>query len=363
MRQKLIILASLIGICGFFIYLSCCDDCPTCPADPVTELGNYRLYAVDGLFQFLMSVDVPADTIVDSIRLDYYPSEVFVTPDGSKLIVMGGGGLVYNTSDLSLVETSIGGGYYYFDGSDNYGVLTAQNLYFIDPVSLTPFDSVEHLGYVLESDNLGQYFLDTLTDRFFETVFRLEDSTNAVYKFDCQTRTLIDSIIFAPNLGKFLNIAYNWLTNDLYIISSYGSYYSLFYQYDMDADSIVSTSPIMLRWATGSIAVSPDGTRVYMTDGGHGMFGEYPIHPIWVIDALTHQPISWIPPYDSTGIVRPYFGQIVLTADDRWAYIGSNSSSGGGVPIVVVDRQENKIVRQISPYPAFDSRIAIGPIP
>jgi len=125
MRQKLIILASLIGICGFFIYLSCCDDCPTCgicgffiylsccddcptcPADPVTELGNYRLYAVDGLFQFLMSVDVPADTIVDSIRLDYYPSEVFVTPDGSKLIVMGGGGLVYNTSDLSLVAAII----------------------------------------------------------------------------------------------------------------------------------------------------------------------------------------------------------------------------------------------------------------
>jgi len=363
MRQRLFITTALIGIFGLFIYLSCCDDCPTCPADPVYELGNYRLYAIHGSYQFLMSVDIPADTIVDSIRVDYYPSEIFVTPDGSKLIVIGGGGLVYNTSDLSLLETSVGGGYYYFDGSDNYGVLAGLNLYFIDPVSLTPFDSVEHLGYVLESDNRGQYFLDTVTDRFFETVFRSEDSTNAVYMFDCQTRTLIDSIIFLPHLGKFLNIAYNWLTNDLYIISAQLSGYTLFYQYDLDTDSMIGQLPTILRRPYGSIAISPEGTRVYITDSGHGMFGEYPIHPIWVIDAITNQPISWIPPYDSTGVIRPYFGQIILTADNRWAYIGSNSSSGGAVPIVVADRQENKIVRQISPYPAFSSRIAIGPVP
>jgi len=361
MRQKLIILASLIGICGFFIYLSCCDDCPTCPADPVAELGNYRLYAADGLNQFLMSVDVPADTIVDSIRLDYYPSEVFVTPDGSKLIVMGGPTHVYNTADLSLIEIPVKAGLYYFDGSDNYGVMVAGKLYFIDPINLMPYDSLVHPGNI--DFYLGQSFLDTVTDRFFESIYRPEDTTNAVYIFDCQTRTLIDSIVFQPHLGDFVNIAYNWLTNDLYIISSYGSYYSLFYQYDLDTDSMISQLPTILRRPYGSIAISPDGTRVYMTDSGHGMFGEHPIHPIWVIDALTHQPISWIPPYDSTGIIRYYFGQIILTPDNRWAYIGSNSSSGGGVPIVVVDRQENKIVRRISPYPAFDSRIAIGPIP
>jgi len=363
MRQRLLITTALIGIFGLFIYLSCCDDCPTCPTDPVDELGNYRLYAIHGSYQFLMSVDIPADTIIDSIRVDYYPSEIFVTPDGSKLIVMGGPTYVYNTVDLSPIEMPVNAGLYYFDGSDNYGVMVNSiNIYFIDPVNLMAYDSLEHpdgFPYL----NTGQCFLDTVNDRFFESNFRLEDTTNAVYIFDCLTHTLIDSIIFTPHLGDFVNIAYNWLTNDLYIISSYGSLYSLFYQYDLDADSMISQLPTILRRPYGSIAISPDGTRVYMTDSGHGMFGEFPIHPIWVIDAFTHQPISWIPNYDSTGIILPFFGQIILTPDNRWAYIGSNSSSGGGVPIVVVDRQVNKIVRQISPYPAFGSRIAIGPVP
>ncbi|MEW5925357.1 MAG: hypothetical protein AB1746_15350 [Candidatus Zixiibacteriota bacterium] len=361
MRKKLLLL--LIGFCLllFLGFMSCCDDCPTCPKEEEPELGNYRLYAADGMNQFLMSVDIPADTIIDSIRLDYYPSDVFVTPDGGKVIVVGGPTHVYNTADLSSIEMPVKAGLYYFDGSDNYGALVANKLYFIDPINLTPYDSLEHPGNI--DINLGQYFLDTVTDRFFESIIRWEDTTNAVYLFDCRTRTLTDSIIFPQHLGAFLNIAYNWLTNDLYIISLYNSTYSFFYQYDIDADSMISPLPLILRKPYGSIAISPDGTRVYLTDSGHGMFGEPPIHPIWVIDALINQPICWIPNYDSAGVIAPFFGQIILTPDNRWAYIGSNSSSGGGVPVAVVDRQVNKIVRRISPYLAFSSRIAIGPIP
>jgi hypothetical protein len=310
-----------------------------------------------------MSVDIPTDTIVDSIRLDYTAHEIFATPDGSKLLVTGNGTHVYNTSDLSPIEIPVKSGYYYFDGSDNYGVLIAGKIYFIDPINLVPYDSVENPANITNL-YLDQYYLDTVTDRFFESVFTLGDTLNVVYRFDCKTRTLVDSIVFPPHLGQFCSIAYNWLTNDLYIISGHPSGYSLFYQFDLDDDSIiVNPLPFVLARPYGSIAISPDGRVVYMIDSGHGMFGEFPIHPIWVIDALTHQPISWIPPYDSSGFTNEFFGQIILTPDNRWAYIGSNASSGGGVPIVVVDRQENRIVRRISPYLGFSPRIAMGPVP
>jgi len=89
MRQKLIILASLIGIFGFFIYLSCCDDCPTCADEPeLPPLGNYRCYIWDTYNNIIFSIDTPADTIIDSVHTDLAGYDFFVAPGGERLLAL-----------------------------------------------------------------------------------------------------------------------------------------------------------------------------------------------------------------------------------------------------------------------------------
>ena len=84
-----------------------------------------------------------------------------------------------------------------------------------------------------------------------------------------------------------------------------------------------------------------------------------------VFDALTHRPTHWITPYDTSGNrVDDLFGQIILTPDNQRAYLGGNSTAGGGVPMVVIDLKENRIVKAIRPYNVFDAAsITLGPVP
>jgi hypothetical protein len=257
---------------------------------------------------------------------------------------------VYNTSDLSHIETLTRYGIYYFDGQDNYGICKASDdVFFIDPTNLTAIDSISLVS------KAG--YLDTTTNSFF-ALSSVTDSTYAVYQIDCISRSVIDTM-YPPCCGSITVLAYNWLTHDLYFLAL-GSY---FHQYDIDSDSIVNTTYI--KRPNGSVSVSPDGRRVYMTDGGHAMFGEIPAVEIWVFDALTHRPIDWIPPYDtSTGqTILPFFGQIIITPDNRRAYIGAANSSIGN-PVAVADLHSNLIIKTISPYYGFTACfLAVGPVP
>ena len=354
MRQKLIILAALIGICGFFIYLSCCDDCPTCPGDPEPPpLGNYRVYVFDGLNKFLMSVDTPADTIVDSIRLDFNGYACFITPDGERLLATNQNNntmSIYNTSDLSFVGSNPRYGEYFFDGTDNYGICMSfldNKMYFIDPLTLAPLDSIDRMGY--------ESYLDTVNDIYYISADYI------IYRVNCNSRVLQDSLILPyPATGEIL---YNRLANDICYIT-HDQLFSYFFQYDIEKDSIVSTTYITGNG--GSISISPDGRYIYMTDSGHGMFNETPPGYIYVFDAINHEIIKLIPNYDfiANRWVRPYLGEIRLSSDNRRAYIGAGVSAGGGVPLVIIDLIENKIVKTISPYSAFEATgIVLGPIP
>ena len=312
------VLISLLFLIGGY-FLSCCDDCPTCQTDEDTPVQPCRLYAFDSMNQFIMSMDVPADTIIDSIRVDYYGAEIFVTPDGTKLLVMrydhenGHKMEIYNTTDLSYLQSYDLYGPYYFDGTDNYGIcMGGDGIYFIDPNSLIIQDSALHLP----TSGYSEY-LDTVNNVLYVKGGVTQDNIGLVYRVDCETRSLRDSILLFDVTGSVTAIAYNWLTDDLYILSKIRTNLAYFYQYDLALDSVVSR--FVLSEASGSIAVSPDGREVYLTDGGHGMFGYIPSRPIWIIDAFTHQPITWIPPYDSAGYFPAFFHEIYFTPGGKRA--------------------------------------------
>jgi DNA-binding beta-propeller fold protein YncE len=368
MTKKLIILTALLGIFVIFLSLSCCKDCPDCPTEPEPEPEtHYRLYSSDSYNNILISIDVPADTIVDSVHLDYLAMGVFVIPGGNRLLVKrydndsGFGWMeVYDASDFSHLGSIEQYGDYYFDGGDNYGIwITYEAVYFVNPQDLSPVDSIT---FDLPSGVLlAQSYLDTTSDQYFcrTSPFVSGDSTVRIYQIDCQSQGLVDSVITPVAWGRPVDLAYNWLTNDLYFqaFDWYGSSY--FHQYDLTSDSLISTEYI--GFVSGSIAVSPDGKRIYMTDGGDPFHGEFSYYPIWIFDALTHQPTHWIPPYDSSGWIYPYFEEIIPTPDNKRLYI---CGSGSAVPAIVVDLEEYKIMNTIDPYADFGSAIiALGPVP
>lgn len=308
-------------------------------------------------------MDVPADTIIDSIRVDYYGAEIFVTPDGTRLLVMrydhenGHRMEIYNTTDLSYLQSYDLYGEYFFDGTDNYGVcMSSDSICFIDPNSLVIQGSAHHMPYPGYAA-----FLDTVTNTFFVKFHRDSDTASVIYWYDCNTEAFVDSLAFPLTRGSVTAIAYNWLTDDLYMTSKMKTGLAFFYQYDFALDSIISR--FVLSEASGSIAVTPNGREIYMTDGGHGMFGYIPPRPIWIIDAFTHQPITWVPPYDTARVILPFFHNTYFTSDGKRAYIEANSSSGGGVPIVVIDTRTHELIKSISPYLAFTSDIVLGMVP
>ncbi len=366
LRKACLTIVILFG----FVALTCDEDCPVCPKEPEPRaVEHYRLYAISGLNPegLLMSIDVPADTVVDSVRVDYNSEGLFVTGDGQRLLVLRYIDStpyvqveIYNASDLSNIGSSDRYGKYFFDGGDNYGILKRQSIYFIDPVTLIPIDSI-----VTPVPTGLVCYLDTVTDRFFAAVD--PDSGATVYIIDCLTRTLTDSLVNLPGGGNVMNLAYNWVTDDLYYFTRRYSAWSQFLQYNCETRTLVWTIDIV--GATGSIAVTPDGKTIYMTDGGNCMLGYVPMIPIWVINATTHRPMAWIAPYVyPTGeYVSPCLGSMVITPDMTRAYLGASRSAGGAPPIPVIDLQTNRIIKTIFPqsmaWTHGAAHVALGPVP
>ncbi len=361
MKKNNYVLTVLALMAGLGLFLCCCDDCPTCPKPQEPVLGHYRIYGFDGIQGLLMSIDTPADTVVDSIRVNYNGDFIFVTPDGNRLLVMYNDNYtnrieVYSTIDLAHIGTLDQPGFYYFDGGDNYGLCNSGSdgkIYFIDPNSLLPIDTINRAA--------GQGYLDTVINQFFAAA-----AGGKIYKIDCNTRTLVDSF---TNLygGNVWSPAYNRLTNDIYYFTFISSYYSYFVQYDCDGDSVIDKT--ILTQATGGISISPDCRRVYMTDGGNGMLGTFPPGEIWVFDALTNRPLTWIAPYNvaSGRRLRTTFGQIVITPDNNRAYIGAAISAGGPVPLPIIDLNTNRIIKTVFFFFLRANigamTLAIGPVP
>jgi DNA-binding beta-propeller fold protein YncE len=352
-----------------FVAITCDEDCPVCPKEPEpVPVEPHRVYVYDALSQFICSIDAPADTIVDSIRIDYYGYGIFLTPDEERLLVTKLDGFtmeIYSTEDLSYLGSNNQYGDYYFDPKGAYGIWSSfgnKRLYFIDPVTLVPFDSLPFCCY--------GGFLDTVNHLFFGSGIHIDSVGSSidyriVYEIDCLSRSLVHSFNlydqYESRTFPALEVAYNYLTGDFYCQGWFQPYWSFFYQYSIAGDSVIA------RWrlsaASGDIAVSPDGLSVYVTDGGNTTSDIYPRGDIYVFDAHSHALYDIIPPYDySSGqIGAPFFGLCKISPDGRRAYLGSLSNNLGGVPLYIVDVSQNKIIKTIRPFSIFDvAAIAIG---
>ncbi|MEW5925285.1 MAG: hypothetical protein AB1746_14985 [Candidatus Zixiibacteriota bacterium] len=358
MRNRLLLLFISLGMSLFLGFMSCCDDCPTCPKEEEPPpLGKFRLYSICFWDGMLISYDIPADTIVDSVTLPYQSYGVFVTPDGERLLVMRAqennfGMDIFSARDLSLLGSTNQYGDYYFDGTDGYGIMlsfTDESIYFVDPVNLYPTDTIVRFG------NHG--YLDTVGNNFFGVKY---PGINIVYRIDCNIRQLIDSIVLPGT--EISEICYNHYSNELYY-SCYNPYpYAYFIQYDLNNKTILNET--MMTGGSWGAAITIEGDRIFANDSGSRDW--LPPGYIWVFDALTNEVCHLIEPFDyATGtILHPSFGQILMTPDGRRAYIASSYSMIAETPIAVVDLQTEKIIKVLpSAYGFGGTSIALGPVP
>ena len=369
MRQKLIILASLIGICGFFIYLSCCDDCPTCADEPeLPPLGNYRCYIWDTYNNIIFSIDTPADTIIDSVHTDLAGYDFFVAPGGERLLALNSATQtteILSTADLSHIGSLDLYGDFYFDGEDNYGVyysLLNDKTYFIDPTTFALLDSIPR--------GIRYGCLDTVENVFFGSKMETDSAGsaiegNVIFKIDCDTRELVDSFVVHTDDTQMpvrvYRIAYKRGTEELYFHGAEYADYSCLYRYETGTGDIKRI--IRTRGPFGDVSISLGRNELYMSDPGKPVFGIPPLEYFMIFDIESDELLAAVPSivYPELTFILPGRGLIRPTPDGRRLYVGGESYTGYG-PAVVIDLEERKIIKAFDLFDdTYCALIAIGP--
>ncbi len=348
-----------------FMVTTCSDNCPVCPKK---EVAQYRLYAVDDYGYELYVIDIPSDTVLFSIPIDYSVRSMFVSRDGSRLMVGSIDALatlVYDTRDLSVIDTLEGMlGYYYCDYSDDYIALASTlsadpDIKILDPVNLEPRFTIERA--------VRTSFLDTVSNCLYGEA---AVEANLVYKIDCNTGRLVDSFRITTNGDQIIVVQrmfYNWLNDLLYFHAKISPYQSCFYQYDLLADSALDSTIIVED--PGSAAISPDGRKIYMTEGGNAWFGIRPPGYIRIYNAFTHQVEDSVLPPDLDPYGHPwscYYRDILITPDGSRAYIGAGGNAAVTAPLPIYSINLDDNTRNVGAMPTSSfsaSVISIGPAP
>ena len=352
------IIAGLILLAGLLaIAITSCSDNPSGnDNDPVSPA---RLYVLDSRSGFLMSLDIPADTIFDSVRLDYNVSGLFL--NGNCLLVGNSDQsqtYIYNAADLSAAGTSALYGQFFIDDPDGYGVYLpsdSEAIYLVDPLTLAPTDSILRRA--------AHGYLDTLNNLFYAAyITEPRDTTSVIYIIDCVAGQLIDSAVV--NFGVYA-LATNSGTGEICFHGRFPDHDAGFYRLDPGTDSLSLIFDLV--GPMGYVSITPDNKRIIMTDGAYGSeFYSYAFY-VNVFDATTREVVDIIPAFQyprGPGFANLIFGDIAVTPDSRKAYVGTIYNRVVGYPLAVIDLEGCRVTNFIYPFNDFNPDfIALGPVP
>jgi len=317
-RIRACLLIGLVILAGISI-LTCCDDCPTCPTDPVP--GSYYVYFADDNdldSSYVWIADSATDSIIDSIPIPVFAYRMNISPNGQYIAVTFSFDsiFVYNVdtkesiSKIGDVET--------VDAIRPYFSLDNQFLVY------SGYGSGSLLKYNVQSGNLVKH--DTLSyDLMGQTsispyVYGLVNN-NEYFIYDYEHMEIVarDTLWgLDGNLTKALT----------YMIMSPDEQYCYFmvypnqiYKYDLSVDLIVDS--LYLRYGAyfGEMVCSPDGRYLVVAEVLDMM--EYPLGTLAVFDLSNFGSVQRIgtwdinPNYPATPM---YLGYLAITPDGCKAY-------------------------------------------
>ena len=332
------------------------DDCPTCPAPDTEE--HYRLYvAATGR---LLMVDVPADTIIDSVTLNSNPMMMTLNSDYSKVIMPMWNDektYVYDAFSLELDTTLDYWGDFHFDRQRNIGLFISAvgGLIQLDGATLEETGALPDLWM-----NVGQ--IDTANGVFYSTPME-SGRKDLLYRIDYITMTVIDSVRLIDMYGNPL------VPTRLLPLSGNDRLYmtvfpSTVFIYDLSGDSA-------LYWASTGVARFPRcdllydhlRERVYFGEPGQEFMDISPAEGLFVFD-VTGDSLEMMFPtrvaVSGTTLDAPIL-YLRMTPDQRYLY----AAPEWNYPILRYDLDkgiyDNTLHWDLDPvYPFYPYGIEIG---
>ncbi|MCK4631899.1 MAG: hypothetical protein KAT79_01445, partial [candidate division Zixibacteria bacterium] len=277
MKHLSIVISVAVVVC----LVACgCDDCPTCPEVPTETEKHYKVYVVvtDGIEHgvWLYTLDIPADTIIDSVSLNTNPIQIHATPSGEKLYMPNIGPyhtVVYNTSDLSVDTTLDVIGDLFFDASRNLGILVdGYGVHVFDP------DSYEFTGHVQFACNYAFECIDTINGLVYGSEY-----DSVIHIIDYVNLEVADSLVIGGVAVSSMLVVPEY--DRLYFLSG-GAFI-----YDLIAREVIQVLPQTQPY--GNFARSNDGKFVYKCDPGRLFSGQYGSNLIWVYSVPDDAVISY----------------------------------------------------------------------
>jgi len=321
---------------------SCCDECPICP----TAENHYNLFAV-GYGALLMSIDVPADTLIDSVSLGFAPLMLTTNSNYSKLLLPTEAETpVYDANSLQLDTILDLYGDFHFDRRHNIGlVLTPHPV----PSELVKINGTtfEELGrMVIPPLNRGQ--IDTVNGIFYSTVYD-EGRMHILYRIDYLNMSIVDSMLLQDSLGGSVVNVGNLLPipeyNRLYFYAGATAFI-----YDLEQQQILKRISVFSRpVSSAQFALSRDRQKVYVSDPGDIFTGFPGSGPIQIVDVAADSVVDSLsiqvgPPYCQTMIVP--VNQMRIMPDGKYLYAWCE---GGTCPLLRYDLSKGVIVNAFCP--------------
>jgi len=316
MRQKVLILASLIGICGFFIYLSCCDDCPTCPSEPM--IGSYYVY-ISNQYQcyhdYIWIIDSRTDSLIDSIATpaDDQVGIAGITPDGKYLVItssLEGSLLICDVDTKEIVNRIYPTQHVLFPPGKSYMLAFRDGIakYSIEDWSLIDSDTTP-AGYWGGLFNSMSYFYGVNISNEF-----------IIYDYEAMSVVKIDTLKRID--GSMPLEYYTELSSDdryFYFLSSPNQVF----KYDIEAGYIIDSIFISYGGYHGGLKCTPDGRYILLTEASSD-FDYKNIGNLVLIDQASFtidRRISTLGlnPFYPPGEALPVYG-IGITPDSRRVY-------------------------------------------
>jgi hypothetical protein len=356
MKQRLIILTSLIILASIFIYLSCCEDCPVCPELPPEVLSDYDFYIANWA-QDYTGVSVYNTKEMDIIGFYDIPGDkedIAISADGTELIITTDISfqpdtlVVYGLPDLDTVAVLPVEGQLEVSNTGAYVAVMDDTLVFLDG------NTYQILFTDTGRVTTGRFLLD---DTKFYTIY----DQNKVRIYDMVGESLYSEIEIrdGDSLTGVSLLQPSADGDKIYFRAVY--YGSMFYRrlisYYPEKDSIG------IRYAVGPglghLRITPDGRQIIATDPceGHGYCGS---GDITFIDPEKDRLISLIPGfYSIPGQPYAHFESCIfdITPDSKYALFGSGPITPVEI-IALVDLELHHFV-DIKVIP-FDSLVATG---
>jgi len=363
MRQRLFITTALIGIFGLFIYLSCCDDCPTCPADPVA--GSYYVYITDTNYldrSYIWIIDSGPDSVIDSIVLPPFVKEIDVSPDGNYLAagMPGDSMLIFNLENNEVISSIVSGEHIddlqpYFTNNNTELVISAC----FRSIPISKYDIFT--GQLIATDTFELELMGKTYNSPYVYGYKAYDDSLEYHIYDYSAMSLVKKFVVHRADGSLPYVHRMLITPDEEYACFTGSPDKVF-RYNLLTDSLCDSVNTLYNAYQGYMDFTTDGSYLLVTERGEMLYMPE-VGTLLIVDMDGFTTLRRVCSYgynpaNPTWPANP--GKVAILPDGSRAYVVSNNSIGAYLPATFDLLDFSATVPGNLPYSCSGQAVAIG---